>query len=136
MSLEQMIYIGIALLLLLVPLLLCYLLRKRSKGALFFIIIVGLSAFIMSGVVIAHWAGFNWVLESKIATLDRNGDGIFSQQETDTWTEEDHRNMDVYIADGGRNGFVFIMFPIVSLIYSLIIVSLYWLLSWLVQKRR
>jgi len=136
MSLEQMIHLVIAVLLLLVPFCLCYLLRRHSRDAQAFLTLVGLSAFIMSGVVMAHWAGFNWVLESKIAALDRNGDGIWSQQETDTWTEEDHRNMDAYIVDGGRNGFVFIMFPIVAFIYSLLIVSLYWVFAWWVQKRR
>lgn len=136
MSLEQMIYLVIAMLLLLVPLLLCYLLRKRSKGALAFMILVGMSAFIMSSVVIAQWAAFNWSLESKIETLDRDGNGVWSQQETDTWTEEDHKNMDTYIGDGGRNVFAVIIFPIVALIYSLLIVSLYWMFAWWVQKRR
>ncbi|KZN14894.1 hypothetical protein [Marinomonas sp. TW1] len=134
MSVEQMVYAVIALLLLLVPLCLSSLVRKRSKGVLAFITVVGMSAFIMSSVVIAQWAAFNWSLESKIETLDRDGNGVWSQQETDTWTEEDHKNMDAYIGDGGRHVFAVIIFPIVSLIYSLFMASIYWLLAWLIRR--
>lgn len=62
--------------LLVIPVLLAFVIRKRIQGVGAFILIVGISSLLMSSVVIINVVIYNWYLEEQIAPLDRDGDGI------------------------------------------------------------
>lgn len=136
MSFIQILYIGMYILLLSVPFLATFYVRKRFKSALGVVIVVSISALLMSSVVITQWLASDWYLESKIEKLDRDGDGIWSPEETASWTAEDKKNMGAYIGDGGRNVFAAIIFPMFSLVYSFLVAISYWLLAWLFSRRK
>jgi len=105
-------------------------------GVVGLIIVVCASAFLMSSVILAQWVGYDIYLESKIEPLDRNRDGFLSAEEKATWTDEDHKNMDAYIGDGGRNVFSVIIFPVFSVVYSLFVSSIYFVVALFISKRK
>ena len=125
----EILYIIIYISLLAVPFGVAYKVRERFKGGAGFCIIVVLSTVLMSSTVIALWIGNDWYLETEVAKLDRNGDGFWSQNETESWTPDEQKTMDSYIGDGGRNVFAAIIFPIFSLAYSTVMASIYWLVA-------
>ncbi|GAA6136245.1 hypothetical protein NBRC116188_30360 [Oceaniserpentilla sp. 4NH20-0058] len=135
MEFIQALYIGLYAVLLVVPFCVAYYFRKRFTGILSLLSVIAISAILMSGIVIAQWLGYDWYLGYKIAPLDRDGDGIWSADEAATWPPEDHKNMDSYIGDGGRNVFAAIIFPLFSLVYSTAATLFYWLIAWLVSRR-
>ncbi len=116
--------------------LVAFVIRKRTGGIRAFFLVVGISAFVMSSAVIAQVAIYNGYLEEQIAALDRDGDGIWSSDEKTTWTEQDHKNMNAYIGDGGQNVFALMIFPVLSVIYSLVATSVFWMAVALANKRR
>lgn len=111
---------------LLIPIFVSFVIRKRLQGVKGFFLVVAISSVIMSTITIAQVVIYNWNLEQKIAPLDRNGDGFWTPDEEATWTEQDHKNMRAYIGDGGRNVFAVFVFPIFSLLYSFLVVTVYW----------
>lgn len=121
--------------LLLLPILLSVLVRKKFARLGGFLITIVLSSVLMSSTVIATWWFFDFRLEKKIAVLDRDGDGFWNPEEEASWTEDEKRNMEVYIADGGRNVFAAIIFPIFSVVYSFMVVGVYWVVC-VVRKLR
>ena len=132
----QIFYAAIYLLILVVPFMVAYWIRKRAISIRSFSLVVVVSTAIMSGVVIVQWLGYDLYLDSKVASLDRNGDGFWSAEETATWSASDQKYMDAYIGDGGRNVFAVIIFPILSVIYSFLVSLLYFFLAWLVSRRK
>jgi len=132
----QILYSAIYFLLLGVPFIVAYWIRKRAVSIRSFSLAVFVSAAVMSGVVIAQWLAYDLYLDYKVAALDRNGDGFWSGKETGTWSVSDQKYMDAYIADGGRNVFAAIIFPILSLIYAILASSLYFFIVWLVYRRK
>jgi hypothetical protein len=129
MKFMESLYIIIYISLLVVPFLAAYKVRGRFKGVAGFCIVVSLSSVIMSSSVIGLWLGNDWYLEAKVAELDRDGDGFWSDNETESWTQDEQKTMDSYIGDGGRNVFSVIIFPIFSFIYSIAVASIYWLVA-------
>ena len=129
MDFMEILYIIIYISLLAFPFLAAYKVRKRFKGVAGFCIVVGLSTVSMSSTVVALWLGNDWHLETEVAKLDRNGDGFWSKNETESWTPDEQKTMDSYIGDGGRNVFAAIIFPIFSFAYSIIVASIYWLVA-------
>ncbi len=129
MEFVPIIYSIIYISLLVTPLVITYKVRERFSGFAGFGISVCLSSIFMSGVVVALWLGNDWYLDIQIAELDRDGDGFYSDRETETWTSDEKRTMDRYIGDGGRNVFAAIIFPIFSIVYSIFAVSIYCLVS-------
>jgi len=107
------------------PVISCVLVRKHIKRSFGYILCVLLSATAMSGVVLTHWLAYDWHLEKQIASLDRDGDGSFSDEERLTWSEKERKNMEAYVGDGARNVFSAIIFPLFSFVYSLTVVSIY-----------
>jgi hypothetical protein len=132
----QILYAVIHSLLLVVPFGVAYWIRKRTTSVLGFILIVGVSSVLMSSVVITQWLGYDLYLDHKVEMLDRNGDGFWSAEETLTWSISEQRYVDSYIGDGGRNVFAVIIFPVFSLVYSLLASLLYLLVAWLLSRRR
>ena len=135
MTTFQILHIAVYIVLSCVPVAVAYTVRKRLTGLVGFGLVVVLSSVLMSGVVIVQWLGYDSYLEAKIAPLDRNGDGSWSDDEIATWSEEDHKYMDSYIGDGGRNVFAAIIFPVFSLAYSFIVASIYWLVIYIRSRR-
>lgn len=135
MTIFQVLHIAVYIVLSCVPFVVAYTVRKRLIGFVGFGLVVVLSSFFMSSVVIAQWLGHDLYLETKITPLDRNGDGSWSDYEIATWSEEDHKNMDSYIGDGGRNVFAAIIFPMFSLAYSFIFASIYWFVIYIRSRR-
>ena len=131
----QPIQMAILVALLAVPVVVCFVIRKRFQGVQGFALAVVISAALLSGAVIVQWLSYGWYLEQQIAPLDRNGDGVWTPEEEATWTEEDKRNMDTFIGDGGRNVFAAIVFPVLSAAYSLTVVTVYWIFM-AVKRRR
>jgi len=136
MEIYKILYITSFIALLGVPFVFSYSIRKRFKGVYGFCMVVGLSSILMCSVVVVQWLVSDWYLESKIAPLDRDGDGFWSEGETATWTAEDHKNMEIHFGDGGRNVFVVIIFPFFSLLYSFISTLVYWLCAIFVSMRK
>jgi len=135
MEFTQIFQFLVLLVLLLVPIFTYRLFRKYFRGLSGFVLTVVVSALIMSFVVIVRWLGYDWYLEQQIAPLDRNSDGFWTLDEEATWTEQDFKNMSIYIGDGGGNVFAIFIYPAFSLLYSTLIVSLYWLVN-LIQFKR
>jgi hypothetical protein len=129
MEFIEIIYIIIYISLLAMPFWASYKLRERFKGVAGFCIVVGLSTVLMSSTFIALWLGNDWYLETEVAKLDLNGDGFWSQNETENWTPDEQKTMDSYIGDGGRNVFAAIIFPIFFFAYSTVMASIYWLVA-------
>lgn len=132
----QILYAVIYSLLLIVPFVVAYWIRKRTTSVLGFFIVVVVSSALMSGVVIIQWLGYDLYLDYKVEMLDRNGDGFWSAEEESTWSASEQKYMDSYISDGGRNVFSVIIFPFLSLVYSLLASLLYLLIAWIFARRR
>jgi hypothetical protein len=126
MEFVQALYIAIYISLLTVPFFIAYKFRKRIRSFTGICLVVGLSSTLMSSVVIMLWLGNDWYLDVKIAQLDRNGDGFWSDSETKTWSPDEQKLMDSYIGDGGRNVFAAIIFPFLSVAYSILVALLFW----------
>lgn len=135
MTTIQVIHIAVYIVLSFVPIAVAYKVRKRLTGVGGFGLVVVLSSVLMSGVVIAQWLGYDSYLDYRVSPLDRNGDGFWSDDEEATWSEEDHKNMDLYIGDGGRNVFAVIIFPMFSFAYSFIVSSIYWFVIYIRSRR-
>ncbi|BBM02056.1 hypothetical protein [Microbulbifer sp. GL-2] len=132
----QIFYAAIYFLLLGVPFVVAYWVRKRAVSLRSFSLVVVVSAAIMSGVVIVQWLGYDIYLGYRVASLDRDGDGFWTAEETATWSASDQKYMDAYIGDGGRNVFAAIIFPILSVIYSLLASLLYFYIAWFISRRK
>ncbi|WP_438463450.1 hypothetical protein [Marinomonas sp. PE14-40] len=117
-----------------VPFVVAYKVRKKSIGVFGFAKGVVFSTLIMSVIGIALWFGYSIYLEILISPLDRNGDGLWTPEEETTWTEQDRKNMDTFFGDGGRNIFAVFIFPILSLLFSFSIMTLYWLMHFIKSK--
>ena len=122
-------------LILLSPFAICKYTFKKDIGIKGFILAFIFSVLFMCLIVVLIWFINALILEYKISFLDRDGDGFWSTDEQSTWTEAEKQNMDRYIGDGGRNLFTFFLFPIFSIIYSLIITSIYKLTFMPIKKR-
>lgn len=119
MEVSQFVYLVVFTALLAVPVFTCTLVRKRFRGLSGIALVVIVSSVVMSSVVIIQQLSYDWYLEQQIAPLDRNGDGFWTDVEQSTWTDQDYKNMEAHIGDGGRNVFSAIVFPIFSIVYSL-----------------
>ena len=111
------------------PVFICFLIRKRSIRFRAWLTSFVISWGIMAVTVFALWLGYDLYLSYKMGLLDIDGDGIWSNQEMESWTEEDHNIMKRYYGDGGRNVFAVFIFPIFSLAYSLLVTVVYWLVA-------
>lgn len=118
-----------------IPFLATFFIRKRFDGIVGFALCTVLSFLLMATPVITIWLANDYFLEQKIALLDRNGDGSWSDDEELTWTEENRANLKRLIGDGGRNVFSAIIFPIFSACYSFIITSMWWLVVYFKRRR-
>ncbi len=125
MSLFQIVSIILFIILLFIPIATFYKLRNRFNGFTLFTFSIALSFIIMSGLVIIRWYCYDLYLEYQISFLDRDGDGIWSNIEQASWSQEERKYHDKYFADGGRNVFAIFMFPIFSFVYSILTISIY-----------
>ncbi|MFK8068841.1 MAG: hypothetical protein AB8D52_11390 [Gammaproteobacteria bacterium] len=66
--------------------------------------------------------------------LDFDGDGFWSDYETNKWTEIDHKYYDLSMNGGRMSVTALLIFPLFSLIYSAIIINA--LYFWKVFTRR
>ena len=123
-------------LLLFVPVLTSMLVRKKFLRVGGFLLSVVLSSFLMSSTVVAHWLAFDWYLAKKIEVLDRDGDGFWSPEEEATWTTEERENLETHIGDGGRNVFSAIIFPVFSVVYSVVAAGVYWGVVTIRQRKK
>jgi len=135
MELRQAIILAIYIGVLAAPLFICFAVRKRTKSKIGFTLAVLFSAGLMSAVVLADWVGYDYYLEREIAPLDRDGNGFWTPDEEATWTIQDYKTLEAYIGDGGRNMFAAIIFPMFSVLYSVIVVSLFWLIAGTMRRR-
>ncbi len=67
------------------------------------------------------------IIESKVAALDFNGDGLYSKAEKLEWSIEDQENYSKFIGDGGRNIMALFGFPLIALSISSIYTISYYL---------
>lgn len=111
------------------PFFVAYKVRKRIKGASALFLSIFLSFILMILFVFIPWLGFDWYLDFQVAKLDRNSDGFFAYDEIETWTQDEQATWDRYIGDGGRNTFLFMLFPIFSVVYSTVVGLFYWLVA-------
>ena len=122
--------------LLLVPVALSLFIRKKNQGIVGYFCTVILSTALMSGTVIGFWLWSDWSLENKVKVLDRNGDGVWSPQEEATWSSEEKEILQAHMGDGGQSVFAAIVFPIFSIIYSLVLVGSYWAIANISNRRK
>ena len=120
----------------LVPLLVSALVRKRFLRAGGFFLSVLLSSSLMTSAVVVSWLVHDRNLALRIETLDRNGDGVWSRTEEATWTPQERKDLESHINDGGRNVFAAVIFPVLSVLYSLLSAGLYWGIAGLGQRMR
>ncbi len=85
-------------------------------------------------VIVVPLENLNYQLDLVVHSLDRNGDGSVSPKEEATWTDEEKRANEMWGADGARNVFGYIVFPIFGAIYTAAIFSLLYAGYWLVCK--
>ena len=116
------------------PILICILVRKKSVRFKAWLVAFIISWVVMAITVFALWLGYDLYLSYKLELLDIDGDGSWSNKEMETWTEEDHNTMKRYFGDGGRNVFAVFIFPIFSLVYSLLVTAMYWLIANKIRK--
>ena len=133
MELKQIIGLLCYLCIFFIPVLACTLIRRRGIGFKYWLLSFVLSWVVMVITVLALWFGYDCYLSYKMSLLDTNSDGIWSNQEMESWTEDDHNTMNRYYGDGGRNVFAVFIFPIFSLVYSLFVTAIYWAVA---NKRR
>jgi hypothetical protein len=136
MNWHQAIQSTIWILLPVVPWSVSFLVRKKLKGFMYFLLVVTISSLLMSSVVIALTAHLNWQLEQQTLPMDRNEDGVYSPDEEVTWTPDEKRAMQRMYADGGRNLFAAIFFPTVSVVYSLVVSFVVWTYNFLSNRRK
>lgn len=123
-------------LLLVLPVILSYVVRKKLQGVGGYFLTAIFSALLMTSTVVYTWLNFEVKLEEKVAVLDRDGDGSWSKEEKATWTLEEKSDLDVFMGDGGRNVFAAIIFPIFSVVYSALVVGIYWLISIIWNRKK
>lgn len=116
---------------LLIPILVCYLIRKTSIS-----FHAWLKAFLFSWVVMVTsilmlWLGYDWYLEYRLDLLDLDGDGFHSNEEISLWTQQELKIEKEFYSDGGRNVFAVFIFPIFAFIYSIVITCMYWIITYL-----
>lgn len=126
MLLFKIVSIGLFIIALLVPIFVFYKLRTNFTGFTLYTYSIFISFFIMSSIAILRWYGYDLYIDYQISFLDYDGDGVWSSLEQSTWSDEENKYRDIYFNDGGRNVFALVIFPIFSLFYSIIIISLYW----------
>jgi hypothetical protein len=136
MNWHQAIQSTIWILLPVVPWSVSFLVRKKLKGFMYFLLVVTISSLLMSSVVIALTAHLNWQLEQQTLPMDRNEDRVYSPDEEVTWTPDEKRAMQRMYADGGRNLFAAIFFPTVSVVYSLVVSFVVWTYNFLSNRRK
>ena len=126
MDIIQHLYIFAFCVLLVTPLVVIYLSRKHFKGVASISLATIISATIMSGAVVVNWKVSDWYIDSKVALMDRDGDGFYSKEEESTWSPQERQYMEIHIGDGARNVFALIIFPMFSMLYSLVVSLAYW----------
>lgn len=129
MEIKPILYLLIWIYLFSAPVFICSLVRKRAIGFK-----AWLASFIVSWgsmviTVCVLWLGYDLYLSYKTALLDIDGNGMWSNQEMESWTKDDHNTLNRHIGDGGRNVFALFIFPIFSFAYSLMITVVYWLIA-------
>jgi len=81
------------------------------------------SAVIMSLTVICLWWFLDDALTDHLQALDRNGDGIWSESEENSWSERERAYYQLALDDGARNLFALYVYPVFSLTYSAIVIG-------------
>jgi len=135
MSLFQIISIIVFVILLFVPIYIFHKLRYKYNGVTLFTFSIFLSVIIMSSVVILRWYSYDLYLDYQVSFLDRDGDGIWSNIEQATWSNKEKEYHHLYFSDGGRNVFAIFMFPIFSLMYSILSTTIYWIILKIKTKK-
>jgi hypothetical protein len=109
-------------------------LHDKFNGMSLFTFSIFISVISMSIIIILRWYFYDFYLEYHLSILDYNHDGIYTPEETSNWNDTDKKIYTTYIADGGRNVFAFIMFPIFAFLYSIISISIYSIILRFKQK--
>ena len=99
--------------------------RNNFNGLALFTFSIFLSVILMSTIMILRWWFYDLYLDYQISFLDLDHNGIWTPEETATWSTKEKGIYHAYFADGGRNVFAIFMFPIFSVFYSLISITIY-----------
>ena len=110
MSFFQIVSLILFIILLFVPIATFYKLQNKFNGFTLFTFSVALSFIIMSSLVILRWYSYDLYLDYQISFLDRDSDGVWSNIEQASWSQEERKYYDIYFADGGRNVFAVLCF--------------------------
>ena len=92
------------------------------------------SIFAMYALVSVPLANLNYQLDVVVQSLDRDGNGFFSPEEEEAWTAEEARAYGIYLGDGGRNVFGYLVSPIFASAYTAAIFLMFYGSCWLVGK--
>ncbi len=120
------------------PFLVIVTVRERFNGFIGFALCAVLSSVLMATPGVVIWLGIDYHFEQKVAPLDRDGDGFWSDDEEATWTKEEKKHLEQYkryIGDNGRNVFALVLFSIFSTCFSFLVVSGWWLIAYFKQSR-
>ena len=126
MSLFQIFSIILFIILLFIPIFIFHQLRYKFNSFTLFTFSIFISFILMSTIVIFRWYIYDLYLEYQVSFLDRDGDGIWSREEQEAWSEDEIKYYDTHFADGGRNVFAVLIFPMFSFIYSMLSIFIYW----------
>ncbi|ELP5730762.1 hypothetical protein ABMX92_18250 [Vibrio vulnificus] len=129
MEIKLILYLLIWICIFSAPVFVCLLVRKRSIRFKAWLTSFIVSWGFMVLAVFVLWLGYDLYISYKMGLLDIDGDGMWSNQEMESWTEDDHNTMKRHFGDGGRNVFALFIFPILSLLYSLLVTVMYWLIA-------
>ena len=78
----------------------------------------------------------SYQLDSIVIQLDRDGDGFISHHEEATWTVSEVRAHKMWVGDGARNVFGYLISPIFASVYAAIIFIVLYVGYWFVGKIR
>lgn len=120
---------------LVVPFVFLYL-KGFSRKPFHVLVKVVLSVVAMYLAIVVPLGNLNHQLDSIVRSLDRDGDGLISQAEMATWTEQEKRANEMWVGDGARNVFGYLVAPIFATAYTATIFGVFYFGYWLVRKFR
>ncbi len=137
MTLDHALYLRFAgaLLALLTPIVI-YLLSGRSNRLAGVVSAILVSVAIMYLFIAGPLFVLNFELDQAVTAMDYDRDGIWTPEEKKQWSAEDHRVMQMWVGDGGRNVFGYLLSPIFCLVYSSVLFSVAYAISWILGKLR